>query len=133
MFKRFVNRFTIIALIIGLLLGFATNYVVSSLRYDMDWIIGKHYEEIIARYGEFDYGYTDIVPYKKPFCGKWRNADNKKELNYENAVAYICYNWEDRIFDSSGLGEEFPLIIIEFNTRGVAISVSRGYTYPDVL
>ena len=128
--NKIINRFTIIALVIGCLLGLMLNNIISSLRYDINWIIGKHYEEIIARYGEFDYGHSDTVPYREPFRGDWWDAEDQKRLNYENATAYICYNWEKRIFDETRYGEEFPLLIIEFNSNGIAISISKGYTHP---
>lgn len=119
-----------ITLLAGIVLGVVLCSIISTLRYDMDWMIGKHYEEIISRYGDFDYGNSKSVPYKNKFNGPYSSVRQGVDLNFDNAAAYVSYNWSERTYDPTGEGEEFPLIIIDFDSEGYAISVSKGYAIP---
>lgn len=124
------KRTIVITLLAGIVLGVVLCSIISALKYDMDWMIGKHYEEIISRYGEFDYGNSKSIPYKNKFKGPYSSVRQEVDLDFDNVAAYIYYNWIERTYDPTGEGEEFPLIVIEFDSEGYAICVSKGYAIP---
>ena len=57
--------YIIIALVVGMVIGLSIGAFVSYYQYDYRWIIGKHYNEIIANYGEFDSGNAEFVKEEK--------------------------------------------------------------------
>lgn len=121
--KKNKKIYIIIALVVGMVIGLSIGSFVSYYQYDYRWIIGKHYNEIIANYGEFDSGNAEFVKEEKRHDNFYYNRSN---IICENAGTYEAWS----LFEST-IGEMdrrlYPHIIIEFNSDGYAKSVSKGY------
>lgn len=124
--KAFITRNTIIALIIGIVLGILICTLFSFTKYDYDWIIGRHYEEIIARYGEFDSGNADFVRQERKNAYFSFKGNENEFFKCENAATYEIINIF-KLKKTATLKLGYPHIIIEFDENGIAQSVSKGY------
>ena len=126
-----INKYTIIALIVGVVIGILACVLVKYFQYDYQWILGKHYEEIIAMYGEFDSGKAEFVDEEK----RWSTFNSTRNysrgyhcipIRCKNAGTYEVWS----LFEAQvGVNDKiiYPHIIIEFDSQGYAISVSKGY------
>lgn len=120
------------SILVGIAVGILFGIISIALKYDMNWMIGKHYEDIVERYGQFDFGFSDEIPCRKIYGGTYLSKDGEV-LNLDNTAAYIVYNVFQRTYDSTGEGEEFPCIVVEFDDKGYVIGISKGYAIPNTL
>ena len=113
----------------GILACVLIMFFSSYFRYDYHWIIGKHYEEIIADYGDFDSGNAEFVADSRKYeYERYYVNDDIGFCEINNSGTYKLWNPFNTELHISTF--HHPHVIIEFDSSGYAVSVSKGYLFP---
>lgn len=108
--KRLVLIIAIILAIIVIMSSAVYILETPSLKYRETWIIGKSYDEIVAKYGE-----GDIIHYE--------NNDSS-----QGVVSVMYLVKEERVLFFGTSPKEFYKIIFE---DGKAVEINKKHTYPE--